>query len=115
MPSKIVDKTYEILKDAAGRGRVLTYGELYDSIGVDMKSPSDRKRGSEILTEVNEISVLENDIMITAIVVKSDTQVPGAEFFRQATTYGSLGEESSDEERKIFWEEELKKVYETYQ
>lgn len=114
MPNKIVEKTYEILKEAARRERILTYGELYDQIGVDMKSASDRKRGSEILNEVNEISVLEGNVMITAIIVKNDTQIPGAEFFRLATSYGELKEDASDEEKIDFWNEELKKVYHIY-
>lgn len=111
MSSKIVEKTYEILKDASKRGRILTYGELYDQIGVSTKTADERKRGSQILNEVNEISVLENDVMITAIVVKNDNQLPGNEFFRLATTYGSITENASEEEKKEFWKSELEKVY----
>jgi len=111
MSSKIVEKTYEILKDAAKRGRILTYGELYDQIGVSVKTADERKRGSQVLNEVNEISVLENDVMITSLVIKNDTQLPNNEFFRLATTYGSISEDASEEEKKEYWNSELEKVY----
>ncbi len=114
MTNKIVEKTYDILKKVAGRKGIITYGELYDQIGVDMKNASERKRGSGILTEVNEISVLENSVMITSIVVKNDTQMPGAEFFRLAVTYKSLKEETDEAERKKFWDEEQVRVHEAY-
>ena len=112
--SKVVEKTYDILKKVAGREAIITYSELYDQIGVDMKNAAERKRGSGILTEVSEISVLEAGVMITVVVVKNDTQIPGAEFFRLATTYKSLEEEADDIEKKKFWDEELIRVHKAY-
>lgn len=112
--SKVVEKTYEILKKVAKREAIITYGELYDQIGVDMKNAGERKRGSEILREVNEISVLERGIMITSLVVKNDTQIPGEEFFRVATQYKVLKEDALEAEKKEYWEQELEKVHETY-
>ena len=114
MISKVVEKTYNILKKVAGREGIITYGELYDQIGVDMKNASERKRGSGILTEVNEISVLEASVMITAVVVKNDTQIPGVDFFRLATRYKSLEEESDDIEKKKFWNEESIRIHKAY-
>jgi hypothetical protein len=114
MTSKIVEKTYDILKKVAGREGIITYDELYDQIGVDMKNSAERKRGSGVLSEINEISVLESSVMITAVVVKNDTQIPGAEFFRVAVTYKTLKEDATDEEKKKFWDEELVRVHEEY-
>ena len=112
--SKVVEKTYEILKGVASRKGIISYGELYDQIGVDMKNASERKRGAGILNDVNEFSVFENDIMISALVVKNDTQFPGEEFFRQAASYEPSLEEAGDEEKKDFWKKETTKIYEAY-
>jgi len=113
-PKILIEKTYSLLVAEAANERLINYGQLYEQIGVDNRDPRERRRGSDILTEVNKISLKEKDVMISSIVVKQDTQIPGGMYFSLAIEFGKLLESASEEERICFWQEECKRVYAAY-
>jgi len=114
MDQKVVENAYNILKEEAGRGSLPTYGYIYDRLGVDSRSPTDRKRGSAILTEVNRASLAEKNVMITAIAVRQESQMPGKMFYVLAEEFGKLKSDAGEEEKAAFWRDELERVYEAY-
>lgn len=114
MNQKMIDKTYNILKEIAASEQKINYGQLYNQIGVDSRDPRERQRGSDILTEVNKISIKERDVMISSIVVLQEEQIPGGMYFGLAVEFGKLNEGASESEKLAFWQKECKKVYEAY-
>ena len=114
MNQKIIDKTYNTLKEVASSKQLINYGQLYDQIGVDSRDPRERRRGSDILTEVNKISLEEKGVMISSIVVLQEEQIPGGMYFGLAVEFEKLNEGASESEKLAFWQEECKKVFEAY-
>ena len=51
--------------------------------------------------------------MLSAIVVGSDSHIPGDGFFGLARSLGKLRRETSENEQQLFWEEERAAVFAT--
>ena len=111
---KLLDKTYNIIKKIAVSKQQITYGMLYSQIGVDNRDPRERKRGSDVLTEINKMSLEEKNVMITTVVVKQDTQKPGGMYFGLAVEFGKLKKDASKTEKDVFLLSERKRVYKAF-
>jgi hypothetical protein len=111
---KVVNLTYDILRTCAQRGGYINYGVLYDQIGVDRTRADERKRGSIILEKVNNLSIGENDIMITALAYDQSTDMPAEGFFTLAKELGRLSESATTAECIAYWENEKEKIYLIY-
>jgi len=72
------------LLDIARRGRTTTYSVAGALLGLDMDSPADRNRISELL---DEISVGEHEAgrpLLSVVVIRNDHNLPGDGFFKMA-------------------------------
>jgi len=52
--------------------------------------------------------------MLSALVVRTDTGIPGDGFFVLARQLGKLEENATEEQQREFWENERDQVYETW-
>lgn len=95
------------LRDVARQRGTTTYGVIADRIGLDMSSPYDRKRIGAILGELSEAEHCEGRPLISALVVSSDTMIPGSGFFELARRLGVPG----TEDRDAFHLQELRRVH----
>jgi len=114
MDSKIVDLTYKLLVGIAKSGDLINYGELYSQIDVDPRDPRQRHYASEILESVNNISMKEHSVMITAVAIDKEKNISGGGFFTLAIEFDKLSSDSDELERLSFWSNEVKKVHELY-
>ena len=101
---------YEKLMDMAKAGQTTTYGEIAPLAELDMGSPADRDRISEILGEISTYGHKRGNPMLSAVVIKADTNMPGRGFFTLARELG-LYRENND---IVFFARELTKVYEAW-
>jgi len=99
-----------LLEKARSKGLVF-YQEVGSLVGLDMGSPDDRNRIADILDEIERCEDAEGRPMISALVVRADTDVPGAGFFKCARELGKLSGPDKEESRLAFWCDEVKRVY----
>jgi hypothetical protein len=104
---------YEHLKQAAAQGRNVPYQQLAWTVGLPL-------RGQYMSREVGHLcGVLSRAMhtlglpMLSAIVVGSDSHIPGDGFFGLATTLGKIPREASENETRRFWESERAAVFAT--
>ncbi len=114
MSEIVINKVYEILKDCAKKSRTIDYGYLYEQIGVDSRSIAERNRGSLILEEVNNLSIDDNNVMITALAVEKGTGLSGKGFFDLAERLGRINKAAEKNEKIDFWNKECQKIYSLY-
>ena len=76
-----------------------------------MGFPEDRNRIANLLDEINHCEAREGRPMISAVVVRQDTDVPGHGFFECARELGKLSGVDNEEVRLTFFCEELSRVY----
>ncbi|MFH1325868.1 MAG: hypothetical protein ABIH48_00155 [Candidatus Falkowbacteria bacterium] len=93
---------------------MITYGQLYEQIGVDPKMVKERNRGANILALVNKQTIKDHDFMISAIVVLQYKEIPEKGFFEFAEELGRLPADSTTEERMNFFQKEKKKIFDFY-
>ncbi len=111
MVNKII---YEKLKEVAQKGKqnnidgIIYYEEVMLLAGLDRENPADREiKLRDMLDNINR-EEHENGIpMITAIVVRKDTKIPGKGFFELAREM-DLHKGRDDEK---FWINEIRKVW----
>ncbi len=70
-----------------------------------------------MLTEISEASLAQDQLMLSALAVYisgDEKDEPGPGFYRCAQHLGRLRPDASEDERKIFWGEEVERCYEQY-
>lgn len=77
------------LQGVARRREIVHYGEIADSLGLDMSLDCDRAQIGRILGDLSEFEHREGRPLISAVVVASDTGMPGKGFFSLARSLGS--------------------------
>jgi len=103
---------YRTLREiAAANGEPATYQPIADMVGLDMNSPADRDRISEMLGDISRFEHEHGRPLLSAIVVLHDSRIPGAGFFTLAK---ELGLQKPGEEDYLFHARELKKVYDQW-
>lgn len=103
---------YEKLKSIAQEKGVIYYSTLGQIIDLDMSNPEDRNQIAKILDEINRHEVLQHGRpMLSAIVIKKSTGIPGKGFFKCAKELDKYrGDTDYD-----FWAHELTEVYNYWQ
>lgn len=110
----LIEKTLAILEDYASRKKIINYGDLYKELGLDNKNPDHRNIGAYILAEVNRITLNQNKVMLSAIVTLSSEQAPAKGFFDFAIELKQIPKGLPEEDKIIFWAEQIKKIFNVY-
>lgn len=95
----------EILRKVAEVRETITYSELGARLGI-----SHRNLGP-LLDSMNRQLHARGLPMLSAVVVKKETGMPGEGFFRLAW---ELGKFKAGDDARRFWQEELGKVYRVF-
>ena len=103
---------YDKLKEVARAEALITYQDLGSLVGLDMQNAGDRVRIAQILDDINEEEVMiHNRPMLSSVVVRTDTAIPGPGFFKCARKLGryTIGPD------EMFYCEELRQVYDAWE
>ena len=98
---------YERLLEVARAGEVTRYSDVAPLVGLDMARESDRGRMGELLDEISSFEFRNGRPLLSAVVIRSDINMPGAGFFVLATQTGLF----EGGERLVFWAHELMRVH----
>ena len=104
---------YRKLIRAAQDDETMTYGDIAPILGL---RPSGHHMGVEIgkrLDEINRDEHRQGRPMLSAVVVGSESGIPGDGFFKLARKFGNLVGETT-EARRDFWVKEKAAVYSTW-
>lgn len=101
------------LTEIAKKGRSITYQKLSDDckLGLDMGNIDQRNELANIL---GEISIYENEFnrpLISVVVFRNDTNMPGSGFFDLATNLNKYNGSVNNKQMDAFFIKELKKCY----
>ena len=98
---------YDRLKQIAREGRISYYSHEGPLIGLDMDSPADRQRISEVLDEISLAEHHEGNPLLSAVIVLLEKNIPGDGFFVFAQNLGQF----DGGDRLLYWIEELRRVH----
>jgi hypothetical protein len=105
---ELVSVVTEALVDVASRGATITYGELLAEL--ERREPELARSAADDLAPVlRAVSTQEDDAgrgLLTAVVVRGNSGLPGGGFFRLAAERGR-----PDGERQAVWSAELARVH----
>lgn len=99
---------YEELKRIAAAGRRTFYSEIAPLVELDMASPRDRGRISDILVEISRREHEAGRPLLSAVVVSQATNMPGKGFFNLAREFQLL---HSGESEVAFFRSEIARVH----
>jgi hypothetical protein len=88
---------YKSLRETAHKKQKVYYGEIAPLADLDMIIPKDRKILGALLDEINREEIKHNRPLLSAVVVRKDTRIPGVGFFRLAQALDL----SIDDKRKL--------------
>jgi len=109
-----IEKALNTLIECAKNRSTTYYGDIYEDIGLSYSSAVDRNEGSYVLGKVNDITMAENNVMISALAVSRDANSPYDGFFKLAAKFGKIGGNINESEKIKFWIEEMERVYNVY-
>ncbi len=101
---------YEALKQVARSGSVTHYGAIAPLAGVNLNTGRGRREMGCVLAEVCRSEAQQGHPLLGSVVVRKDSQMPGKGYFRGAQILGKF-HGGSDEDRRAFWLQELKRVH----
>lgn len=90
------------------------YEELYNLIGLNREDAGDRKKGSQMLADVNKESFEKNGTILSSLVTLKGRNQPAEGFFEFVIRLKNLDENATEDERLKVWVEEMKKVFRIY-
>ncbi len=107
-----VDETTKAIRDkilsvAKAKGTI-NYSEIAPLAQLDMSRELDRQRIGSILDDISRAEHLAGRPLLSAVVIRRDTNNPGTGFFELARELGLL---SANEERDEYWVKELNRVH----
>ena len=108
-------RSYGLLADAASSGKLVTYGEIGALMGIPESGNHMSRVVGIVLGLITEEERRANRPMLSAVVVSSTNQRPGPGFYGLATQNDLLPQESTDAEKRSFWEAELQRVRDAWQ
>ena len=104
------DTLREALIEAAKNARLLYYGKAAQLLGLDMAQAADRGEIGRMLDAINRVEHDEKRPLLSAVVVRATSKMPGPGFFPMARRLGyAVGDDEQDE--RAFWEQEVARVY----
>ncbi len=95
------------LADTASNGKTITYTQLSERLDSGVLPQSEAM--GRLLSEISRRTHKDRNVLLSAVVVRSDDGLPGDGFFELAA---GLGMDASDREK--FWEKCLEAVYMAY-
>ena len=106
MSSEIGVVYQELLRLAKGES-ITNYTDVGRLIGLNMDSPADRNRISEILDEISSTEDYRGNPLLSAVVVLREQNIPGEGFFKLAK--GLKKYDGNDD--LLFWLKEIRRVH----
>ncbi len=110
---KIYIKVYYKLIKIAEKGETINYGKIGDM----MSLPQGQYMGQQvgiICDEINNDEHINGRPMLSAVVIRKDWEMPGDGFFECAKSLRKF-DGNTEREKRIFWQNEIKKVYKEWQ
>jgi len=101
---------YERLKEVAKSRRTITYSELAPLARLNMSNAPDRTEIARILDEISNYEYDHGRPLLSAVVIRKDTNLPGSGFFTLARELGLL----TGDDKDGFYRDELNRVYEIW-
>jgi hypothetical protein len=100
------------LVDLAKKGRNISYQKLCDqcSLGYDMHNPDDRNKIGSLLGEISTTEHNNGRPLISVLVFRDDTNMPGDGFFELAHRLGLYNGGENEIARDNFFVSEFAKV-----
>jgi len=109
-------KVFSELTTAAKYHGILTYKDIAKIINLPETGQHMGREAGHLLGEISEDehNRTPRRPMLSALVVKADTGIPGDGFFVLARKLKKLKENATKEQEKEFWASELNQVYKTW-
>lgn len=104
-----------LIQQAAADGPPILYRDVAGIMGLPAMGQHMGAETGHILGEISEDEHNQQRPMLSALVVRADTDIPGDGFFALARQLGRLAENATQEEQEQFWQKELRRVYRTWQ
>lgn len=90
------------LQEKARNRDTTCYGPIAELLGLDLRLACDRNRIGEVVGELSEQEHAQGRPMISAVVVKAETRMPGKGFFTLARKLGfAVGDETAFHVREL--------------
>jgi len=99
---------YERLSEVAQGREYVNYSDVAPIAGLNMESPADRNEIADILDGVSQAEHDAGRPLLSAVVIRIDSNMPGKGFFTLARR---LGLHRAGENDLTFWLRELNRVY----
>lgn len=98
---------YNQLLQVARIGGITNYSNIAHLVGLDMASPNDREEISQLLDEISSFEYDEGRPLLSAVVIRQDTNIPGNGFFTHATRLDI----HAQHDNMLFFVQELRRVH----
>jgi alkylated DNA nucleotide flippase Atl1 len=109
--SAAIPRVYQFLKRAAAQGRYVTYKRLAMLVGLPISGNYMAREVGLLCGEISDWMDDQGLPMLSAIVVRGDTQMPGKGFVTLAVSLGRLHNGTSLHVKRRFWERERTAVF----
>ena len=104
------DTLRKALIEAAKNAGLLYYRTAAQLLGLDMTQAADRGEIGRMLDAINRVEHDEGGPLLSAVVVRANSRIPGPGFFPMARRLGyKVGHDEEGE--RTFWEQEVARVY----
>jgi len=113
MLNEIEEKIREKLVEVAKKQTNITYQKLSDEckLRLDMSNPDHNNQLAHMLGNISFDEHLSRRRMLSAVVFRSDTNMPGEGFFNLAKELGKLKTSAKEKDKLDFFVSELKELY----
>ena len=98
---------YDELRRVAKDGGITRYSDVAPLANLDMDSPEDRNRIADILDEISRCEYADGKPLLSAVVIRKDTNIPGRGFFELAKSLRLPGVDDD----VLFWVKEVQRVH----
>jgi hypothetical protein len=107
-------KVYSALIYAVKEQKKLNYADVARIMGIHETGNYMGAETGHLLGEISENEHNNGRPLLSAVVVKINTGIPGDGFFTLACQLHKLEENTTPEQKKVFWKNELNQVYEKW-
>jgi hypothetical protein len=105
---------YELIR-AAQKQTTVYYGDISPMIGLPSEGNDVGKKMGNIVEQINRWERSQRRPMLSAVLIKTQVNIPGRGFFKLAKDLGNFqGDIKDNKDRRKFWEDELQAVYEAW-
>jgi hypothetical protein len=106
---KTKERVLKCLVKLAKDRQTTVYSKLAEEVGLKINKPAHRNRLTDILGAISEEEFSKKRPLLSAVVISKGRTMPGGGFFKLAE---KLGLYKKEDDKKLFFDEQLKKVYE---